>query len=157
METMTDLVLLLRGCSSSHYELLPQDTLVAFIRDHRGVQLLCWDKGNLNGAVSVDCSLDSILEESRTEALHVYTSLDLLPTATTSLPAFAHLECWKDPPTAGGSSKGSSARPLVAITAKSSCLINWDVANSVQGIRIKYERQKKKQPEGRKDCGRGLG
>jgi signal transduction histidine kinase len=76
LETMADLVLLLRGCSSNHYELIPQDVLISFLRGRLGVQVLCdhyvgWSKGKKNGGVSVDCSLEPILDESKTEALHL--------------------------------------------------------------------------------------
>ncbi|KAI2507296.1 Histidine ATPase [Fragilaria crotonensis] len=71
METMADLVLLLRP-----YKLVPIETLTNFLRGRLAVQILCdhyvsLQKGRTNGGLSVDCWLGPVVDEAWTEAKHL--------------------------------------------------------------------------------------
>jgi hypothetical protein len=71
METMADLVLLLRP-----YKLVPIGTLTNFLRGRLAVQILCdhyvsLQKGRTHGGVSVDCWLEPVVQEAWTEAKHL--------------------------------------------------------------------------------------
>lgn len=76
METIADLVLLLRPYASPHHQQQYVPLVTNFLRGRLAVQILCdhyvaLHKGKVGGAVSVNCSLEPVLQEACTEAKHL--------------------------------------------------------------------------------------
>ena len=104
METIADLVLLLRPYASPHHQQQYVPLVTNFLRGRLGVQILCdhyvaLHKGKVGGTVSVDCSLEPVLQEAWTEAKHLceahyQTSPDVLFPKTYPIATMTFIRPW---------------------------------------------------------------